>query len=69
MHGIIVIINTMAIIMLLVSVVLVDNIFVELLKNHRHANIAGRPKTSISCKSCMTLSEVIVSNDVLVSIL
>ena len=69
MHGIIVIINTMAIIMLLVSVVLVDNIFVELLKNHRHANIAGSPKTSISCKSCVILSDVLESNGVLTSIL
>ena len=69
MHGIIVIINIMAIIVLFLSIVLVSNAFTGSPESHRHANIAGSPKTSISCKSCVILSEVIESNGVLISIL
>ena len=69
MHGIIVIINIMAIIVLFMSIVLVSNAFTGSPESHRHANIAGSPKTSISCKSCVILSEVIESNGVLMSIL
>ena len=69
MHGIIVIINIMAIIVLFMSIVLVSNAFTGSPESHRHANIAGSPKTSISCKSCVILSEVIGSNGVLMSIL
>ena len=59
----------MAIIMLFMSAVLVSNVFIGSPESHRHANIAGSPKTSISCKSCVILSEVIESNGVLMSIL
>ena len=69
MHGIIVIINIMAIIVLFMLIVLVSNAFTGSPESHRHANIAGSPKTSISCKSCVILSEVIESNGVLMSIL
>ena len=69
MHGIIVIIKIMAIIVLFMSIVLVSNAFTGSPESHRHANIAGSPKTSISCKSCVILSEVIGSNGVLMRIL
>ena len=69
MHGIIVIINIMAIIVLFMSIVLVSNAFTGSPESHRHANIAGSPKTSISCKSCVILSDVLESNGVLTSIL
>lgn len=60
----------MAIIVLFMSIVLVSNVFTGSPESHRHANIAaGSPKTSISCKSCVILSEVIESNGVLMSIL
>ena len=59
----------MAIIVLFMSIVLVSNAFTGSPESHRHANIAGSPKMSISCKSCVILSEVIESNGVLMSIL
>ena len=59
----------MAIIVLFMSIVLVSNAFTGSPESHRHANIAGSPKTSISCKSCVILSDVIESNGVLMSIL
>ena len=59
----------MAIIVLFMSIVLVSNAFTGSPESHRHANIAGSPKTNISCKSCVILSDVIESNGVLMSIL